>query len=327
MYLVTGATGRVGRRLVSELIERRLPVRALIRKEEDALLLPKGVQPAVGDLERPETLRTAANGADVVFHLAALVGSNHPFGRLVGVNAIGTRNLLSACEGHAKIFVHCSSISVLGEIREPPATEETPTRPTTPYGKSKLMAEGEVWKFEGKVPFCIVRPSVAYGPGFTEGYFSLFSLLEKGWMPILGSGENRIPFVHSSDVVDALLLCAGSKAARNQIFMVSGKENLSQRGILSIATRELGVKEPRFSVPLPIAYLVAGGAQFAYSIMGKKSPITSEYVHRLARDRPVDIGKARRLLGYAPTVGLEQGIKEMVEQYRERKERDKEQEQ
>jgi nucleoside-diphosphate-sugar epimerase len=147
MILVTGATGHVGRPLIEALVERGEKVRILLLEKETGL---EGVEIISGNILEPDSVKRAAEGADVIYHLAAIVDSGPAPKRLMyDVNVNGTKNILNC--SNAKKFIYLSTTSVYGKrMKENPARETTPYNPDNFYGKTKAIAEKlvleKVWK-------------------------------------------------------------------------------------------------------------------------------------------------------------------------------------
>jgi nucleoside-diphosphate-sugar epimerase len=319
LMLVTGAGGRLGKHLLNLLLEKKARVRVLARAGAE-LSFPKGVEVFPGDITHPMTLFDAVRGVDVVFHLAALVDYVSSEKRLFDVNVEGTKNLLKVCAEAApnlRRFVYCSSTSVMGkELAEIPANEKTECLPTDNYGFSKLMAEKAVLEYKNRFPVVIVRPAVIYGEGFDEGYFPVLKLIKHQNMRIIDSGNNVIPFVHAKDVAKALLLAAESRKAPGQTYIIAGAEQMTQKEVFEIAARELGVKPPHQHIP---HFLAEFGVQLSYplSFFGwSKKRVDLENLAVLSSHRIFNISKAKRELGYSPSLTLGEGIKEMVEYYK-----------
>lgn len=319
LALVTGAGGRLGRHLLRLLLERHYPVRVLARAGAD-LSFPPGVEVVPGDITHFYTLHQAVEGADIVFHLAALVDYTTSEKNLFEVNVEGTRNLLKACVEFApklKRFVYCSSTAVMGkELAEIPANEKTECIPTDNYGLSKLMAEKVVMEYKNKLPVVIIRPAVIYGEGFNESYFPVFKLLQQHRFRIIDSGDNILPFVHAKDVAQALLLAAEKRKAVGNVYIIAGGEQMTQKEILEIAARELGVKPPKKHIPRFLAELRVQLSYMKSFFTGRNPKLTLEDIAVLSSNRLFDISKAKKELGYSPQVRLEDGIKEMVEYYK-----------
>ena len=142
--LVTGATGFVGGNLVRALLREDVEVRALVRGHGPHLGLEGlAVDHVLGDLDDPESLRAAASGCDVVFHVAALtkLWDRDP-NKHFQVNVTGTRNVLTAAEAAGvERVVHTSTWIAVG--RPPPgalATEDTPMSPVTFAGDTAAQS-------------------------------------------------------------------------------------------------------------------------------------------------------------------------------------------
>ena len=138
--LVTGANGFVGARMVDRLLRRHVPVSALVRQRLPVRPTAPGLARVHGDLTRPESLRPAMTGCDVVFH-CAWGGESLEDARRVNVE--GTRNVLeTAAEAGVRRVVHLSTMAVHGDVLPPELTEDFPMVTSgDAYGVSK--AEGE----------------------------------------------------------------------------------------------------------------------------------------------------------------------------------------
>ena len=313
MILVTGGTGRIGRHLLAALLEKGESVRAIVRNEERAMYLPKGIEPFYADITKKESLLNAFKGIEKVVHLAGSVDYSADAEVMHKLNVDGTRNILEACPPNLKRFVHISSISVYGyRLAHVPADENTECWPGNQYGKTKMLGEREALSFASKLPVIVLRPGIVYGDGFDEGYTGVFEMLERGSMPILGDGDNTIPFVHVDDVVSAIMLALETEVRSGSVYNIIGKEQLTQREILALATQYLGVKEPKKNVPIIAAKLMAFGDSFICGLRGRKPKFILEYIDKLASNRKFDTSKAEKELGFRAKVKLSDGIRDMV---------------
>src|SRR5271157_4136443 len=134
--LVTGASGRVGKRVVEVLVERGERVRALIMNYDTSI---RNVEIVRGSILDKEAVAKALEGVDVVYHLAAVLDYTAPRRLMFDVNVNGTKNLLEA--SHASKFIYLSSTAVYGYHANSMINESTPCRPSGFYGRTKLMAE------------------------------------------------------------------------------------------------------------------------------------------------------------------------------------------
>ena len=319
LNLVTGATGRLGRHLVRALLDMGEKVRVLVRQGEGAQV-PEGTEAVYGNIVNRHILDAAVEDVDYVYHLAALLDRGASFEDLLEVNYRGTRNLLDACleRGYRVArFVYVSSTAVYGkELTRMPADEETETNPTDNYGKSKLLAEEAVMQYADKLPVVILRPAVIYGPGFNEGFHAVLGALEKGRMCIIGKGDNVIPLVHVRDVVRALILAAKSEKARGRVYNICSHENRTQRQLLEMASRLLGVPAPTKCRPKYLVKLQLRIDNLIARLTGRRPKMVEEYIDVLASNRLFDITRAKNELGFEPSVKLEEGMAEVVEEYR-----------
>lgn len=315
--VITGATGRLGRAVLTALIARREKARAIVRPGSKARL-PKEAERFEWDLSRAPVPTAAFEGADRAIHLAGLVGS-HPLQELMLQNAIATRNFVSACpQSKVKKLVAASSVSVYGEYKGQTVGEEFGLRTESPYGKSKLAAENEVRRHKGDVPAALLRFGMIYGPGFEEGYFKVFGFLEKGKMQILGSGGNRIPLVHVDDAVRAILLALDAGISRPcREFNIVGEGEPTQQELLEMAASALGAPAPtRHASLLSVQFASAAGSLFSALGMQNPLPFDPENIRQLTLDRAYSTSRAQRELGFSAKVKLAEGIKQMAGEYR-----------
>ncbi len=195
---VTGATGFVGRALLEQTCGRRIPVRALARREQAPC---GGVEWLRGDLADEEALGRLVMGASAVLHVAGVVNTPDPMGFHVG-NVTGTETLVEAArKAGVRRFIFVSSLSA----REPGLSA---------YGRSKRQAE-EVVQASG-LEWTIVRPPAIYGPGDRE-MLELFRVARWGLVPMPPPG--RASVVHVADLARLLLeLVPASNLTEGRIF-------------------------------------------------------------------------------------------------------------
>ena len=310
---VTGGTGKLGRVLVAELLRRGHEVRMLVR---DGAEIPKGALAVKGDLSDLAALEIGTRGTDVVFHCAALVDPTASWEALRKTNVDGTRNLAEVClKTPIMRFVYVSSISVYGKKPlETPVSEGTATNPDNLYGRSKLEAERVLGEYVSNFSISIVRPGIIYGPTYIDVYAKVLKMLERGSMRIFGDGKNVIPFVHASDVVDAMIRCTQTDFAIRKTYVIGENSTLTQEQTYKIACEALGV-------PFRKQYMDAALAKAFISISSifSKSAVTEDDISKLASHRPLNITRAEKEIGWKPKISLIEGIKEMVQLYKIRK--------
>ncbi len=196
--LVTGATGFIGRYVVRALTARGARVRALVRATSDTTGLD--VERAVGDLSDPESLRRAADGVDVVLHLASLL--KVPWkAAFHTVNVAGTAHMARAA-GAARLVV-VSSLAAAGPVTGAPRRERDPPQPVSRYGRVKRAAE-QAAVAEARGAVTLVRPPMVFGAG-DRGALPLFRGVSRGWHVLPTRRPAHIGLVHAADLAEALV--------------------------------------------------------------------------------------------------------------------------
>src|SRR4051795_7093635 len=175
--LVTGAAGFIGSHLAEELVRRGATVRAFVRYTSsghwgwlDDSDLAGEMQVLAGDVRDAETLVPALDGAEVVFHLAALIAIPYSYVTplaYVRTNVEGTTNVLEAARaaGVGRV-VHTSTSEVYGTARSVPISESHPLQGQSPYSASKIGADKIAESFHAAygLPVVVLRPFNTFGP-------------------------------------------------------------------------------------------------------------------------------------------------------------------
>jgi nucleoside-diphosphate-sugar epimerase len=304
---VTGVSGLVGRGLVSQLVELGWgDVLALTRQS-----LPNPVSGAayvsIGDLSSLIQLDSTLIGVHTVVHCAARVHvmkdtEIDPLTAFRAVNVDGTLNLArQAALAGVKRFVFISSVKVNGELTQPGRlfTEADAPDPQDAYGQSKHEAEqGLIQLALGTgMEVVIIRPPLIYGPGVKANFASLMRAVQRGLPMPLALVRNQRSLVGLGNLVDFIITCATHTKAANQTFLVSDGQDLSTPYLIGKIAVAAGV-QPRLW-PLPLWALQASAR-----LVGK-----GDVVSRLCGNLQVDISKAQSLLGWVPSVSVEEGLR------------------
>lgn len=319
--LVTGATGFTGGHLVRDLVGRGWRVRALTRPAADrGALAALPVEVAELDLAGSGPADEAVRGVDVVFHVAGLYRTEGvPRQLFQKVNVEGTRRLLEAAtRAGVGRFVHVSTVGVQGHIARPPATEETAYAPTDHYQVSKRDGEALARAHFARTGLLgvIVRPTAIYGPGDLR-FLKLFRLIDRGRFVMLGRGDMLYHLVYVQDLVEGLVLAATRSSATGQVFTLGGDEYLALRDLAARVAAVLGRPAPRLRVPVGPVRALGLLCEVTCRPFGIAPPLYRRRVDFFTKSRAFDIGKARRVLGYAPRVGLDEGLRRTAEWYRQ----------
>jgi len=318
--LVTGAAGFTGGYLCRHLIAKGDSVRALVRPESDTNTLEKsGVTIVRGDLCKPETLGEAVKDIDIVYHIAAVYREeNIPRKLFWDVNVDGTRNLLEAAKkAGIKRFVHCSTVGVQGEIKNPPATEEHPFNPGDYYQQSKLEGERLALDFfkNEDLPGVVFRPVGIYGPG-DERFLKMFRFINDGKFRMFGSGKVLYHLTFVEDLVEGIRLMGETPGIEGEVITLAGDKYTTLDVFVQTIAEVLDKKVS--GLHLPVWPLWAAGAlcEFLCYPLKINPPIYRRRVEFFMKDRAFDISRARKLLGYNPKVSLKDGLARTAEAYK-----------
>jgi UDP-glucose 4-epimerase len=307
--LVTGGAGTIGSHVVDQLVARGAAEVVVLdnfvrgRRENLAAAVGAGnVRIIDGDIRDVATVRDATDGADLVFHLAALrITQCAEQPRLANeVLVDGTFNVLEAAvaAGVDKV-VASSSASVYGLADEFPTTERHhPYHNDTFYGAAKAFNEGMLRSFHAMygLDYVALRYFNVYGPRmdiyglYTEVLIRWMERIESGNAPlILGDGTQTMDFVHVADIARANILAAEADVTDDVFNVASGVET----SLGELATALLAV-------------------------MG--SELTPEYgparsVNGVTR-RLADTGAAAGRLGFKAEIGLHDGLRDLVRWWR-----------
>jgi nucleoside-diphosphate-sugar epimerase len=320
--LITGGNGLLGRHLVSALQERGDIVRVLTLPGEDASRLEElGVAVHRGDVRRPESLTAPVNGVQAVVHLAGMMGVWRPLGEYRAVNVTGTENVCRAALAGGARVVHVSSWTVYGMALGEPAREDFALAPfQEPYALSKAEGDLAVQRMmvEEQLPAVIVRPGTFFGPGDRLHFGRMADRLRAGRGLIVGRGDNALPFVYVTDVVQGLLLALDHERALGQAYNITNDRPLTQKQLLHAIARAVGARPPRLRVPYRALYAAGYAAERIATLTGSNGqpPVTRLGVKLFGTDNRHAIDKARRELGYAPRLVLEDGVRLAAAWYR-----------
>ncbi|MFM9021438.1 MAG: NAD-dependent epimerase/dehydratase family protein [Sediminibacterium sp.] len=251
MILVTGGSGLLGSCLIRQLIRQGEEVKALYRSSIPTFEGSDQVEWVSGDILDVPSLEEAMQGVANVYHCAAVV-SFHPSRKadMHRVNVQGTANVVNAClDAGVKKLLFVSSVAALGRIRENEPIHEgmnwTPESSNSEYGKTKYLAETEVWRgmAEG-LSIAIVNPVIILGAGnWNSGSSKIFQSAynEFPWYTEGSSG-----FVDVEDVARAMILLMKSDVSAKR-FIISG-ENRSYRDVFNLIAKSFQKKPPHRAV-------------------------------------------------------------------------------
>jgi nucleoside-diphosphate-sugar epimerase len=301
-YLVTGGAGFIGSHLAEELVRRGHRVRvadSLITGKRRNLEHVDGVEFMEGDLADMEVAVRAVAGMEYVLHQAAIPSvprsvSDPMTSHRANVDA-SLNVLVAAREAGIKRLVYAGSSAAYGNAPTLPKREDMPPNPLSPYALQKLVAEQYCQMFTLLYGFetVTVRYFNVFGPRQDpgspySGVISLFAtaLLEGRQPTIYGDGEQTRDFTYVANVVDGVLRACEAPKAAGEVINVATGGRISLNELLRVMSGLVGARV---------------------------APIYKEERAGDVKDSQADITKARTLLGYAPIVGLEDGLRRTIE--------------
>jgi nucleoside-diphosphate-sugar epimerase len=319
--LVTGVTGFTGGHLARTLLASGDTVRVLAR---DPRRVPSDLQGRVdiveGDLTRRADLDRAVAGCDVVYNIAALYReAGLPAEAYRAVNALAVVSLIeAAAAAGVRRVVHCSTVGVHGDVEHPPANEDAPLRPGDIYQETKVEGEhlARAAAERAGIELVIARPTGIYGPG-DRRLFKMFGQIARGRFVMLGRGRNFYHLTYVDDLCDGFRLCGTVPGVGGRTYILGGGEVTTLAELVRITGEIAG--RPRGPVRLPVwpVWLAGAVCEIICAPLGLTPPLYRRRVDFFRKSRSFDIGRARRDLGYAPRVGVREGIGRTLEWYRE----------
>jgi dTDP-glucose 4,6-dehydratase len=303
--LVTGAGGFIGSHLAERLVEIGASVRAFHEYNSlgswgwlDESSRRDEMDVVLGDIRDPDAVARAVADVDVVFHLAALIAIPYSYAApqsYVETNVLGTLNVLRAArDAEIGLVVHTSTSEVYGTARTVPISEDHPLQGQSPYSASKIGADkmAEAFHLSYGLPVVTLRPFNTYGPRQSARAVIptvITQLLDE--RPVsLGNLAPTRDFTFVTDTVDAFVRAAATPAAVGRVLNAGSGREISIGDLVARIGSVLGV-EPQIEQRTE-----------------RTRPPGSE-VDRLCADARA----ARAVLGWAPSVTLDDGLRQTAD--------------
>lgn len=307
--IVVGATGGTGASVVEELVKQGIRTVAFGRSRQKLEQLrtrlgsPEQLTIAVGDAFRPDSIVSASEGADVLFHCA-----NVPYHEMVSKLIPLGESVMEAADRLSLKVVAIDGIYPYGRRQMDRATEEHPKQPHTKKGKTRLAYEKMLFdKRWSRAKVMIVRLPDYYGPTANEASYlgSALEAIAAGKMSFF-IGNMHVPreFVYLPDAAFMIVKLAGKDDAYGQNWHIPGAGLISGKDIVRIARQASGSVKPVF--PL---------GRIGLSLLGMALPVMKEVVEMLyLTEEPLVLSgdKYERLIGPVRATPFEEGIKATV---------------
>jgi UDP-glucose 4-epimerase len=305
--LVTGGAGFIGSHLTDALLKQGHRVRVLddlsSGKRSNLAHLKDDVELVVGNCADADVARRATRGVEVVFHEGAVPSvARSVKDPLLShrANATATMTMLVAArDAGVRRFLYAGSSSVYGDAKELPKREAMEPKPLSPYAVAKLAGEHSVRIFASLygMETLTLRYFNVFGPRQDpgspySGVISLFATrLLTGRVPVIyGDGQQSRDFTYVDNVVHGNLLALAAKGLSGQVVNVATGTRVTLKQLLTMMARELGV-------PARVEHQPARPGDIRHSL--------------------ADISRAKKLLGYRPTVDFATGLTRTIDWYRQ----------
>lgn len=319
--LVTGGGGFLGGAIIDMLLARGIAVRSFARGAYPGLAA-KGVQVFQGDLGDAEAVARAIDGVDVVFHVAAKAGAWGPYEDFHLANVTGTEHVVAGCKRHGVTrLVYTSSPSVVFNGRDMEGVDESvpyPAEHHAHYPRTKAMAEQFVLASNGPTLATVaLRPHLIWGPGDTNLTPRIVSRGRSGRLRRFGGPVKTIDGTYVDNAAHAHLLAMdrlspGSAIAGKAYFIANG-EPVPVWDMVNHLLAAAGVAPLTREIPPQLAYAAGAVLEGVHGLLNLPGePLMTRWVaEELATSHWFDLAAARRDLGYAPIVSLDEGLRRL----------------
>jgi nucleoside-diphosphate-sugar epimerase len=315
---VTGATGFLGGAVIRRLIAEGIAVRALARPSARAdELAARGAEVVRGDLRDSAAIARAVEGADVVYHVAAMVEAPGDLADFLDANRGGTERVFQAAlQQGVRHILYTSSIAVYGLARPGEVIDESTAYDEKPelrdaYSQSKIQADALAVDFaqknsgQARMSVTILRPGVIYGPG-KRLPFGLLGFSAEKTSVIFGDRHNRIPLNYIENLVDAMQAAVALQHNSLRQYIVLDDDELTLERFHEARKEVQGTRALFFS-----GAPVVAAARFAQAthLAPHGSDFSVRQVQRALQNRHYSTQLIRTELGWYPRVGLRDALR------------------
>jgi len=299
---ITGALGFIGQRLAEHYRERGAEVRGMDVRAGDGVV--------AGDITEPGPWQEHARDCDLVIHTAAVLTLSGDPEEVWSINVLGTRRALDAAvAGGATRFVHFSSVLAFSWTFPDGVDERHPVRPNgAPYVDTKVASEQVVLQAHaaGEIACTVIRPGDVWGPRSRPWTILPVEMAKKGLFTVPRGGVFSPVYV--DNLVDGVVAAAERDEGAGQVFTITDGAGVPNEEFFGRYFRMLGKKGPRV-LPRRVLTPIAAAVGLVSRVRGEENEMNANAVAYLSRRGTYSTEKARRVLGYAPAVGLDEGFR------------------
>ncbi len=318
---ITGATGFLGSHLANKLMEAGHTVFVHGRDEAKTQQFQgKAAKITICDITDDAKIQELVKDADIVLHTVSnFRTASGPPASYKSINYDGTVNVFNAAKNAGvKRFVHCSTIGVLGNIKECPADENTPYNPGDLYQQTKLDAELYVRDQVGKsgMEVVVIRPCSMYGPGDMR-MLKMFKMLVKRTFLMIGPCAENFHAVYIDDIVNGFIKAMETPDIDGEVFIVGGDQYVPLHEYISLAANAVGAPMPWLKFPYWLFYSAAVVIEAICVPLRIEPPLHRRRVRFYKNNRAFNISKAHDKLQFKANVDMETGMAKTVAWYRQ----------
>lgn len=321
--LVTGGSGFLGAEICRRLVGGGTETASLNRRRSSALDR-LGVRQHLGDLADADAVGKAVTGCDAVIHNAALAGVSGPLRPYWTTNVEGTRNVLDQCRAHGvRTLVYTSTASVVfraGGLENADESTPYPDRHLAAYPLSKARAEALVLGADSpELATVSLRPHLIWGPDDPHFLPALTRASRGRHLIMPGRGANLVDTVHVRTAAHAHLLALDrlhrGEPVNGRAYFIAQGEPCPLACMVTLYLAASGVRTAWHSVPPALVRGAAGVREAVARLTGsaRTHTLSRFLAAELSDPHWFDLTAARRDLGFAPPVGLVDGLRELAE--------------
>jgi len=325
--LVTGGGGFVGKAVVKRLLDLGVETTVLGRHryhEIESL----GGRCIVGNISDSKRVSEAAEGAEAVFHIAALAGIWGSWKDYYLTNVVGTENVVKSChKNKVAMLIYTSTPSVVFNRQDIKGGDETLAYAKNclcHYAKSKVMAEKKVLAANcPELLSCAIRPHLIWGPGDPH---LLPRLLESGRRKLLkrvGDGTNQVDISYIDNVAFSHILAAKnlseSGTAAGKAYFISQGEPVNLWNWINELFVAMDIEPVQSAISFSLAYRLGAVMELIYKTLQlKKEPRMTRFLaEQLAKSHYFSMENSQKDLGYEAIVSTREGLQRTVQWLKE----------
>ncbi len=324
--VVTGGGGFLGG-AVTRLLRQRGDSVCSFTRSRYPWLDELGVEQSLGDLANLADVERAVTGCDVVFHVAAKAGVWGRYSAFFDTNVTGTQNVIAACKKHGvRRLVYTSTPSVVHAGKDVEGADESlpyPKHFEAYYSETKAKAEKAVLAANGPdLATVSLRPHLIFGPGDPHLIPRIIAVAKAGKLKRIGTKTITVDVTYIDNAAQAHLDAAdrldiGTPPAGKAYFLSNG-EPVELWPFIARVLAEAGAPPVTKTISAWKARLAGRVMEVLYWLLPLpgEPPMTRFVASQLSTSHWYDISAARRDLGYAPKVSVEEGLKRLGERLR-----------